>query len=176
MSQPPNANIGFNDVSADGTFYCDAFQPYTSGGDVTIPSTTILVGKRKYVALPSTGTTNISASQSGSIFTMQQATANTTINLPSPASGLYYKFLVIATSDGSHTQAITATGAILKGSIIGPGGADTDNLLLTGSTVLTLSATAVNVKAGDFLELDSDGTSWFVNGRSSGTAVGWSAS
>ncbi len=273
--EPPQNNVGYNNVYCDGALWTDVLQPYTSGGQISLPSTNlitmlervaptnsvantcqiyadstsselcckvngadtvfifarsaatgtgtgplftalsasavtnqlllgttnittinsvapaasrvlsiqdplgdcdIMLGRKKYVALPATGTTGILATQSGSIFTMQQASGNCTINLPLPSTGLSFKFLVIATSNGSNTQAITATSAILFGNILGPGGADTDVLLINASTTLTLSATANNVKSGDWLEFNSDNTNWYVTGVSAGSALGWAAS
>jgi hypothetical protein len=136
----------------------------------------LMQGVRRVVALPATGTTNITASQSGCVFSLQQATGNTTINLPAPFLGAWYKFIVIATADGTHTQTISSTGANSNGLILStPGG-----VLMTlqsSKTNWILSATAANVKASDWIEFYSaDGSTYNVFAVSGGTAVGWSTS
>ncbi len=136
----------------------------------------VMLARPQIITAPATGTVNLTVAQSGSIIFMPQATGNTTHNLPAPSSGVNFKFIITDTANGSNTRAITATSTLLFGTIIGPGGADTDVLLVNGATTLTLSATANNVKKGDFLYLFSDGTNWYVDGRSGGSAVGWAAS
>lgn len=79
------------------------------------------------------------------------------ITLPAPAAGLKYKFIVqdlFATTD----WVITATGAIMHGSVmelstVQPvAAATTINLELAADTI------------GDWIQVESDGTNWYVSG------------
>jgi hypothetical protein len=79
------------------------------------------------------------------------------ITLPAPAAGLKYKFIVqdlFATTD----WVITATGAIMYGSVMelstvqAVAGATTINLELAADTI------------GDWVQVESDGTNWYVSG------------
>ena len=137
----------------------------------------VVDGKFNYssavVVLPATGTTTISSSQSGTIFSLPQATANTIINLPAVAAGLNFKFVVAATADGAHTQTITATaGTPIIGLLLGLTAGF--NTAKAAAISLVLSATAANVKVGDYAQLTCDGTNWSVQAFSSETACGWS--
>lgn len=122
------------------------------------------------VSLPAASNTTLTANQSGQVFLLPQATANNTITLPAVQVGLKFKFICSATANGSNTQTIaSATAGQINGFIIG---ASVVNKAAANSVVL--SATAANVKAGDRVEFTSDGSVWFVEAFSSGTANGWS--
>jgi hypothetical protein len=132
-------------------------------------------GSRPVVTLPATGVTAVTAAQSGSLFNLVQATGNTTINLPAPFLGANFKFVVSATANGANTQAISSSGANCSGFLIGPASATTSLANVSAKTTATLSATAANVKLGDYIEYNSvDGSTYAIQAYSSGTAVGWS--
>jgi len=79
------------------------------------------------------------------------------IALPVPTKGARIKFIVGAAFATDFV--ITATGAIMEGCIIEAGAVqDVD-----GATTLTLEDGTENV--GDFIEMISDGTNWYVFGN-----------
>lgn len=100
--------------------------------------------------------TTLTAADSGKTF-MLNAAAGAAITLPAPSAGVKYKFIVqalFATTD----WVITATGAIMQGSV-----------QEAGAVQAVASATTINLELGtdtigDWITLESDGTSWFVNG------------
>ncbi len=126
------------------------------------------------VAGSATVDTTLTAAQSGSIVTMPQATAaGVEYFLPAVAAGLNFKFLVTATSDGANTRVISATGGTpIIGLLLGLTAGF--NTAKAAALSLTLSATANNVKVGDYAQFTCDGTNWSVQAFSSGTACGWS--
>lgn len=83
--------------------------------------------------------------------------------LPSPRSGLKYRFVVGISNTGAHT--IVASGAIVFGSVSSAdlNAASDAALSATGITTVTLAANK-SVK-GDWIELVSDGTAWFLSGN-----------
>lgn len=141
---------------------------------------TILTGTSAATVLSSSLDTTLSASQSGQVFFLRQQTANNTITLPAiPSSGsLNFKFIVTATANGTNTCTISsATAGKMTGHIIGPT-SDADIVTFADKDSVILSATAANVKPGDYMECWSAGGTvdrWFCRCVSAGTAVGWSA-
>ena len=103
----------------------------------------------------SASTHNLEIGDSGKVYFLSN-TAARTINLPATAAGVRFKFI---NTDTSTDSSIVATGAILKG------GAE------CGDAYLTLVGTTIVVESdgviGDWLELISDGTNWYVSGHGS---------
>ena len=109
-----------------------------------------------------TAATTLTAAQSGSIVALAQA-AGYAVTLPSPAAGLNYRFVVqalFATTD----WVITSASANMYGTIMEAGvlqavaGATTINLELGADTI------------GDYIDLYSDGTYWYVSGSTAQAA------
>jgi len=90
---------------------------------------------------------------SGRIFLLKSTTANT-VTLPSASAGLRYKFIV---TDSTAASTIVADSAILKGAVV----ADDDTDSMAGTTITVTTDTTV----GDWLEIVSDGTNWYVSGH-----------
>ena len=80
------------------------------------------------------------------------------ITLPAPVAGVRYKFLVTA-AIATSAWTIAATDAIIYGSVTEAGLVQ----LMSAETTLTI----VHTKSipGDWLELESDGTNWYVSGQ-----------
>ena len=77
-----------------------------------------------------------------------------TINLPAPAAGVCFKFIM---TDTTTDSSLVATGALFKGAAE------------CGDAYLTLAGTTIVFEAegsiGDWLEIVSDGTYWYVSGH-----------
>lgn len=125
--------------------------------------------------LPAAANTSLSALQSGKVFLMPTATANNVISLPAPVAGLNFKFIVQAAANGTNTQTIQATGAILDGSIVGTA-ATVVITAATNQTNLILSATAADSVPGSFADLYCDGSAWIYYAYSAGANECWSTS
>lgn len=93
----------------------------------------------------------LGSAQSGDV-TFLNASAGSLVRLPAPLSGLNFQFVVNAT--GGHV--ITSPSAVLRGVI---SNASTSASLLTGSTSISCGSAA-----GDYINIVSDGTSFFVSG------------
>lgn len=141
-----------------------------SGSNLTFNSSTGSLAATGFVG-PVTGvrqvevvtTTNaIAAGESGTTYFLNSATGFAS-TLPAPAAGLWYKFIVGATppTSGNHTVVTTSNATIIQGNIAtvpvddaGYRGDDEDTITFVASTALE----------GDYVEVISDGTNWYVSG------------
>lgn len=116
----------------------------------------------------------LTVNQAGT-YVFPQATANRTITLPTPAAapGAYFRFISSSTANGANTWAWTSGAANMKGYHDGVA-AGIVGVLFGAQTTITYSATAANTKAGDWVDFTSDGTTWWVRARTTGTADGFS--
>lgn len=141
--------------------------------DTGIADAYIKLGADKRVTLPATGTTTVTTAQSGTKFSFVQATADTTINMPNPFAGGYYEFWNSAAADGAHTQTIHFSAGFVNGSNLSNIVSTTTLANVSTKQNIILSATAVNTAKGDYVKLNSDGTNWYVEAVSTGTASAW---
>ncbi len=107
-----------------------------------------------------TATRTITAEESGSTFYLSSATEFVT-TLPAPSLGLEYKFVVSAAPSGaSYTIVSASSGNIIKGMVLtaqdagGSGDSGTAD-----DTITFVDGQAV---AGDWVQVMTDGTSWFA--------------
>ena len=98
----------------------------------------------------------LTALQNGTTFLLT-GVVGYAITLPAPAAGLKYKFVVqdlFATTD----WVITATGAIMYGTVMEASTVQA----VAGATTINLELAADTI--GDWVEVESDGTNWYVSG------------
>jgi hypothetical protein len=110
-----------------------------------------------------TATNVITAAENGKTFFLS-AVAGFVSTLPEPAIGLHYKFIVSTAPTSNGYDIATDSGAdIMKGLALeaetdtgddGPTDQNADNLNLAANVAV----------AGDWVEVVSDGTSWFFRG------------
>tara|TARA_R100001594_G_scaffold3368_1_gene12677 strand:+ start:224 stop:685 length:462 start_codon:yes stop_codon:yes gene_type:complete len=117
----------------------------------------------KAVSLPLANDVSVTADDSGQIIFVDAtgASGEVDIALPSPAKGLYFRFI---TTEDTPTQdvKIVATGAIVYGILQIQSDTNEDNsVVAAGSTNVLIKQAA---KKGDWIEYISDGTSWFIRG------------
>lgn len=144
----------------------------TKGGVAvpTISSTATLTNKTLTGSLGTlsiltpTVATILTAAQSGSNV-MLNAAAGFEITLPAVAAGLYFRFTVAAAFATTNFTVVTPALADLIN-----GGATVVGADVPASAEDTISFVASAENLGDFVDVWSDGTSWFVNGR--GTTTG----
>lgn len=115
-------------------------------------------------------TNAITAAESGKVFVLSDATEFAS-TLPAPAAGLHYRFVIGAAPDGADYTVVTNGGAnIIEGLAV-----------VNGATVAaanedTITFTASAAVVGDWCEVVSDGTSWFVSGQAqAGTGIAFTA-
>lgn len=111
-----------------------------------------------------TEATTLTAADSGKTLYLNSTTEFAT-TLPSPAAGLKFKFVVKAAPSGASYTVVTASSAnILIGGIneLETDTGDDGPYIADGDTITFVDGTSV---VGDFVEVESDGTSWYVNGQ-----------
>ena len=108
-------------------------------------------------------TTNvITASESGTTYFLNAATEFAS-TLPSPAQGLFFRFIITnAPETASYTIGTAAAAAQIAGKIFGADGNAGDTQ--TAATATTVTFVDSKSTLGDMVEAYSDGTSWFVLG------------
>lgn len=119
---------------------------------------TVYDGRDKQVSITGASYT-VTAEQTGTNFLLNLA-AGIAITLPAPAAGLNYRFTTAAAFATTNYTIGTDGGAnIIEGSILVAGAiVDAD-----ARDTINFVATAENI--GDFVDVWSDGTSWFVFGN-----------
>lgn len=120
------------------------------------------VGKPAPVATVA-ATKTVTAAESGSTFFLNHATEFVT-TLPAPAAGLHYRFVCANAPETASYTIVTASSAnLFAGSVStaqdagGTSASDDD-----GDTITFVDSKAV---VGDWVEVVSDGTTWFVSGN-----------
>lgn len=83
--------------------------------------------------------------------------------LPAPAAGLTYKFIVSVSPTTAYTIVTNGSANIIKGGTIEIAGTASP-YINNGDLITFVANTAV---VGDWVELTSDGTSWFLSGMCS---------
>lgn len=111
---------------------------------------------------PSATAQTMSVADSGKIIVIPAATANGVVNLPAVAPGLCYKFIMAATAAFTVTLTPTANG-LVNGSVLNNNAAAGEVVSKNAANTTNFTATAV---AGDWIEVVSDGTNWYVFGQS----------
>ena len=99
----------------------------------------------------------LTPADSGKVFYLNAAAAGD-VTLPAPHLGLNLKFIIGATEPTTAWQIIGATAAVIQGSVVVDGAAvpavNMDQINFVASTALK----------GDFIEIRSDGTNYYVTG------------
>jgi hypothetical protein len=106
-------------------------------------------------------TTNvIAATESGKTFFLNSATAFVS-TLPAPAAGLKFKFVITTQpTSGNHTVVTNAGANVIEGMC------DVNSTLVLASNEDSINIVQNTAIIGDWFEVISDGTSWFVHGDS----------
>lgn len=139
-------------VTAPGTFAVAGTSTFT--GQVTISGA--VVDNTEVV----TATNVITASESGKTFYLN-ALAGFLSTLPAPSAGLTFRFIVqTAPTSVGYTIATTSSSNIIKGMMVERAGGA--GVAASAGDLITLVAN--QSIAGDWFEVYSDGTSWFIHG------------
>ena len=105
-------------------------------------------------------TKTVTAAESGKTFFLNLV-GGFTVTLPAPAEGLKYKFVVATAPTTAYIIATNGSDNIINGSVCSPE--------VSALVSVVAAADAINFVAnlaviGDYVELESDGTSWFISG------------
>lgn len=136
--------------------------PVESAAGFSVDDTTVINGDGKLLAKVATetvtATNTITAAESGTTFILSSATEFVS-TLPAPAAGLNYKFIIGAAPSGASYTVVTASSAnIIEGTVVVNGAS------VLGSNEDTITFADGAAVVGDWVEVVSDGTSWFVTG------------
>lgn len=117
---------------------------------------------RDYETLTAADT--LTYSECGKTIFLNSATEFAT-TLPSPVAGCYFRFIVKAAPSGANYTVVTASSAnIIYGSV------EVNGAVVAGVTEDTVSFVSAAAAIGDWVDLVSDGTNWYLSG--SGVGVG----
>lgn len=143
---------GFGVDSDDDRLYINRG---ASGGREAISTNKVLT--------PTAALTLTSADDGAYVFL--NAATGFAVTLPAPAAALNFRFTVAAAFATTNFTVVSASGADII-----QGGATVAGADVPAADEDTISFVATAETKGDFVEVWSDGTSWFVNGR--GTTSG----
>jgi len=117
-----------------------------------------------------TAANTIAYSECGTTYFLNSATEFAS-TLPAPEAGCFLKFIVKAAPVGaSYTVVTSGSSNIIYGEAVVNGAA------VAAVTEDTITFTASAAAIGDYVELISDGTNWYVNGQGvAATAVAFTA-
>lgn len=111
-----------------------------------------------------TAVNTLTYSECGKTIFLNSATEFAT-TLPAPVAGCYFKFIVKAAPAGANYTIVTASSAnIIIGGVneLEVDTADDGPYDNNGDTITFVQAVAV---VGDYVEMISDGTSWYISGQ-----------
>jgi hypothetical protein len=145
--------------TADG-YYVDGTAVINGSGVVTgTVSGTVtgtLTGPQKEPQVTPTASTTLTVAQSGSTFNLGTAGVNLTLPAVASSAGVRYKFVISAAYATDNITVTSAAGDDIEGSLIVAGAVvDCD-----ANDVITSVADGENL--GDFFEIFSNGTKWFI--------------
>lgn len=100
------------------------------------------------------------ASESGKTFFLNLA-GGFVVTLPAPAAGLRYKFVVGTAPTTAYTVVTDSSANVIHGSISSP---EVSALVTCAAASDTISFVANLSVVGDYCEVESDGTNWYVSG------------
>jgi len=127
----------------------------TSGGAVSVAF------REASSVVATTAVTTLTADQSGSTITLGAA-GGYAVTLPAPAVGLKFKFIVLVAPTTAYTVVTTASANIIHGQI--SSAEDAAGSVSTAASSDTISFVANKAIIGDYCEVESDGTNWYVSG------------
>jgi hypothetical protein len=100
----------------------------------------------------------ITAAESGRVYFLNAATEFAS-TLPAPAQGLHYRFIIKAAPAGAnYTVTTNGAAAVIEGSVV------VDGAAIPGANETTVTFADGAAAIGDWIEVISDGTSWFLSG------------
>ncbi len=108
----------------------------------------------------------VTAAESGKTFYLDLAAGFVT-TLPAVALGLRYQFIVKTAPTGSYTIVCPAAAALFKGHVLTTDVNSATDPDFDTTAVATLTFVLNKAVAGDRINIDSDGTSWFYSAECS---------
>lgn len=127
---------------------------------LNLQGTGILRGQKRSTSILTTGTVLTSA-DSGKVFFLVQAAGPRTATLPALEAGLTFKFIVMTAAAGNWSIATAQAADDFVGSVVAADGNAGDSAVDADTVVRFVGGTAA---VGDQIELECDGTDWYIRG------------
>lgn len=166
--RPRGAQIGFIELRSGDTFKTlsgstATFEGTTViSGALTISGAFTLTGQQTFNVENVAAVNVITAAESGKTFFLNLA-GGFTSTLPAPAAGLSYKFIVKVAPTTAYVITTNAGANILFGTVAANGAeTEVNGIDIAGHD--TINFVANQAKVGDWIEVISDGTNWYVRG------------
>lgn len=154
-------------VANDGTLTSTATSTFS--GTVTLSGPTVLGSATNGVysfapKVTPTASTTLSVLQSGAVFNMGTAGVNLTLPAVASSSGVYYRYVVSGAFATTNITVTSAEGDNIEGTLLVAGAVvDCD-----ANDVVTFVADGENI--GDYFDLYSNGTYWYIGSSGALTA------
>lgn len=158
-----NTAVGESSVAFDTTLKSvKVFDGSTLYELPTTVSTTARLAKDSTEVV--TTTNIITAAESGTTFFLNSATEFVS-TLPAPAAGLYFRFIVSAAPSGADYTIVTTSGTdLIHGAAVSSADAGGSVDSTAGTAADTITFVGGQSLKGDWVEVLSDGTSWYAFG------------
>jgi hypothetical protein len=146
----------FDIVDVTDGYYVDGSSVINGSGAFTGTVSGTLTGSLKEPQVTPAASTTLTVAQSGSTFNLGTAGVNLTLPAVASSAGVKYKFVISAAYATDNITVTSAEGDNIEGSLLVAGAVvDCD-----ASDVITSVADGENL--GDFWEIFSNGTKWFI--------------
>lgn len=161
--QAVNSLFEYGDFEVDGTSYFDGASVFS--GAMTGTSLALSGALNNLESTETiTASNTITLAESGKTFYLSGATSTQTLPATSTAAGAVYKFVVAGSVTGDITIVTNGSGNEIEGTLIVAGAVvDCD-----AEDTITIVSDGENV--GDFVELRSNGSKWFIGASGALTA------
>ena len=133
-------------------------------GTHTFNGPVVMNGKVTGAVETVTATNVITAAESGKVFFLNSATEFVS-TLPAPAAGLRFRFIVKAAPSGASYTIVTNGGADIIIGGISSSDLDASSDVVSDDNADTITFADGVAVVGDWVELVSDGTSWYMSGH-----------
>lgn len=158
----------FNNTDNDQNFAADdLIHVRGTQGNYTLRVATVVAGVVTTATLTGGSyetlitTKSVEAEDSGKTFFLNLV-GGFTVTLPAPALGLKFRFVVKLAPTTAYIIVTDASANIIEGSITSPEVSALVSVVANADTINFVASLAV---AGDWCEVESDGTSWFLSGQ-----------
>lgn len=166
------SELQYGKVNFKNGFFVDGTDYWTSAGDVSITDDVAIGGDLSVTGAFNaleltenvTATATLTNADSGKTFYISGAAQAYTLPATSTAAGVVYRFVIQGAITGNATIVTAGGGDEIEGALI-VAGAVVD---CAAEDTLTFVADGENL--GDFVELRSDGTKWFIGASGALTA------
>jgi hypothetical protein len=133
----------------------------TVSSTLNLGGTGLLYGQKRSSSILTSGTVLTSADSGKVFYLVQSAAGARSATLPALEAGLNFKFILNTAAAGNWSIATAQAADDFVGSVVSADGGAGDSATDSDTVVRFASTTAA---AGDQVELECDGTDWYIRG------------